>query len=196
MYNPNQPRDPKGRPTGGQFSRMSAVERARRKNAAPLPPEPGTMPIPEGHVRLYHQTGEDELKSIMKTGLGIKHARGIEGPRAVYAGETPFYGEVRYKNTFEFHVPKSQWDAPFVLRDVTPRAGVAHYPWQAQARYILTHPQTLKLAREGEFDYLIGSGGRPGKQGTGASDNEGRALLYIKRVDAFMKINPKFKPKK
>jgi hypothetical protein len=40
----------------------------------------GTTPIPDGYIRLYHQTSEGNISSILKHGLSIKHAKGIEGP--------------------------------------------------------------------------------------------------------------------
>jgi 8-oxo-dGTP pyrophosphatase MutT (NUDIX family) len=41
-----------------------------------IPPEPGTAPIPEGHVRLFHYTSPDALPSIREHGLVRGHARG------------------------------------------------------------------------------------------------------------------------
>ena len=53
-----------------------------------LPAEPGTAPIPKDHVRLYHQTSSDKnLDSIRHTGIKLSHAKGYEGPKAVYADE-------------------------------------------------------------------------------------------------------------
>jgi len=124
-----------------------------------LPAEPGTQEIPDGYVRLYHQTDTDSLDSIAKEGLSIKYAKGIEGPRAIYAGETPFYGPVETRPTLEFIVPKEQWDAPFVLQDVQPDQIIAaHYPWHRRVRYIDAkgNASILQKALAGEFDDLEG----------------------------------------
>lgn len=124
-----------------------------------LPAEPGTQPIPNGYVRLYHQTDTESLDKIAKEGLSIKYARGIEGPRAIYAGETPFYGPVETRPTLEFIVPKEQWDAPFVLQDVQPNQIIAaHYPWHRRVRYLEDegNASILQKALAGEFDDLEG----------------------------------------
>jgi len=131
-----------------------------------VPNEPGSTPIKEGHVRLYHQTDGDNLREIEKHGLLLKHAKGIEGPRAIYAGETPFYGDATKKPTLEFQVPKKDWDAPFVLRDVHPQDFIsAHYPWHRHARY-LEDESGIKNVLSGKFDTLKG--------------DEGKAVEYIK----------------
>lgn len=140
-----------------------------RATAVPdLPAEPGTTPIRDGYVRLYHQTNEANLKSIEKTGLLLEHAKGIEGPRAVYASETGFYGKPDKVPTLEFQVPKAMWSDPFVLQDVGVEDIIAaHYPWQFFARYIEGHPQVLEQTLAGRHDNLTG--------------DEGRAVEWVKK---------------
>ena len=122
-----------------------------------LPPPPGTAPIPPGTVRLYHQTSESALHSILKTGLQIQHARGIEGPYAIYASEKGFYGDPSSRPTVEFFIREEMWSDPFVLGDVPPSQMLAgHLPWHKQARYLTTHPKQLQQALAGEFDVLTG----------------------------------------
>ena len=126
-------------------------------NPSALPAEPGTEPIPQNAVRLYHQTTEDNLKSIMNSGLNIENARGIEGPKGIYASQTGFYGKPGTRPTVEFWVDKDKWDDPFVLQDVPTNQIIAgHLPWHAKARYILEHPDTLRKTLAGEFDDLSG----------------------------------------
>lgn len=133
-----------------------------------IPKEPGTQPIPPGTVRLYHQTTESSLRSIMRTGLNIAHARGIEGPRAIYASRSGFYGKPDKTPTVEFYVPMDKWDDPFVLQDVPPENIIAgHLPWHSKARYILNNPGTMEKAMSGEFDDLGG--------------DYARAVSYVKR---------------
>jgi hypothetical protein len=145
------------RAANGEFGQGSGSGESSPKSKPSLPPEPGTAPVKEGYVRLYHQTGPENFESIKETGINIEHAKGIEGPRAVYAGETPFYGKADSRYTIEFQVPKEDWDAPFVLRDVKPEDFLgAHEPWHKQARYLENNPKTLEKALAGEFDDLGG----------------------------------------
>ena len=125
---------------------------------ASIPDRPGTVPIPEGHVRLYHQTGEDNVASILKEGLTYSHAKGIEGPKAIYASETGFYGKPGKVPTIEFHVPKDQWESgTFVTQDVPPENIIAvHLPWHDKARYLEDNPESKAQALAGEYDTLTG----------------------------------------
>jgi hypothetical protein len=148
--------------TPRQFRQMYSDDRKNAKineNAGTdvLPPEPGTAPIAPGNVRLYHQTSEENLQKIEKTGLRIEHAKGIEGPRALYASETGFYGKPGTRPTLEFQVPKKYWDDPFVLIDVEVEDIIAaHYPWHSKARYIEDHPKTMQEVLDGKHDDLQG----------------------------------------
>lgn len=127
------------------------------KSDGGLPAEPGTVPIPQNAVRLYHQTSEEALNSIMKTGLSIDYARGIEGPKGIYASRTGFYGKPGTRPTIEFWVDNRSWDDPFVLQDVPPNQIIAgHLPWHSKARYILDNPDTMRKTLAGEFDDLSG----------------------------------------
>lgn len=122
-----------------------------------LPPAPGTAPIPVGTVRLYHQTSEEALRSIAQHGLQLKHARGIEGPRAIYASEHGFYGKPESRPTLEFFVTRDNWHDPFVLQDVMPEQMLAlHLPWHRQARYVESHPSVKEQVLAGEHDDLTG----------------------------------------
>ena len=144
----------------------------------PLPAEAGSTPLKEGHVRLYHQTDENNLRKIEREGLLLKHAKGIEGPRAIYAGETPFYGKAAERPTLEFQVPKEHWQSPFVLRDVAPKDIIAaHYPWHRHARYLDSedNKQSLDNVLTGKHDNLGG--------------DTGKAVQYIKAKYGVTKSN-------
>lgn len=41
-----------------------------------LPPRPGSVPVPEGHARLFHYTTPDAEQSIREGGLQLSHAKG------------------------------------------------------------------------------------------------------------------------
>jgi len=142
---------------------------AKGGSVKPIPAEAGSTPVKEGHVRLYHQTDGDNLRKIEKEGLLLKHAKGIEGPRAIYAGETPFYGSAKSRPTLEFQVPKEHWQSPFVLHDVAPKDIIAaHYPWHSHARYL--ESEDNKEAKENELS---------GKHDNLGGDT-GKAVQYIK----------------
>jgi hypothetical protein len=142
-----------------------------------VPPKPGTSEIPEGSVRLYHQTFQDALPDIAKNGIQLSKAKGIEGPRAIYADDKGFYGKPGEIPTVEFHIPKDRWQyPPFVRADSVLDNGMVapsnisaiHMPWHSTARYIESHPDVLKKVLSGEHDDLI-----PEK-------NYGTAIKYIK----------------
>lgn len=155
-FDPGQDRDEHGRWSSG--------------GSADLPPKPGTAPIPEGHVRLYHQTSEQNLAKIAKEGIKFEHARGIEGPKAIYADPQGFYGKPDRTPTVEFHVAAARFQSPFVTgADVTPGEIVGiHYPWHQHAHYIEEHPDVLKAVLAGEHDDLL------------TYQQEGPAIRFIK----------------
>lgn len=136
-----------------------------------LPAEPGTTPIPDGHVRLYHQTNEKNLNSIRRNGIQLKKSKGIEGPKAIYADTKGFYGKPHDTPTVEFHVPHKDWDKPFVKRDTVHSHEIIgiHRPWHRHARYLENDPKQIKNTLEGEHDHLL-------------KDKEyGHAIKYIKQ---------------
>jgi hypothetical protein len=151
--------------TPAQMKAEMAVDRARgvmpkaeRDAKFIVPSEPGSSPVKEGYVRLYHQTSGDNLRSIESQGLLLDHAKGIEGPRGVYAGETPFYGDATSRPTLEFQVPVDQWQQPFVLRDVMPDDFIAtHFPWHRHARY-LEENNLVPNVLAGKYDNLSEDG--------------------------------------
>lgn len=126
-----------------------------------IPFEPGTEPIPDGHVRLYHQTNAKYLRSIRRNGLEARQP--FEGPRGLYADEEGFYGKPENVPTVEFHVPKEHWDRPFVKTGgsiydarVEPENIIAvHHPWHQTARYIESEPDVLNSVLNGEDDKLL-----------------------------------------
>jgi hypothetical protein len=142
-----------------------------------VPAEPGSTPTPEGKVKLYHQTGEKSLNSIRRTGIQLSKARGIEGPKAIYAAPPDsknhgFYGDATHIPTAEFHVDKSDWDKPFVRKDSVPPEDItAHKEWHASVRYIDSDPQARKEVESGEHDDLMKWKGT----------KEARAVRFVKK---------------
>ncbi len=136
-----------------------AEEKATETPPAPkdvLPEPPGTSPIPEGSVRLYHQTIEDNLPSIQKEGLiagkGVGAATG--DPTSVYASEKGFYGPPGSRPTVEFQVPKERVGANgTVSGSVLPENIIAmHLPWHDLARAIEKDPALIRKAVGGFLD--------------------------------------------
>lgn len=166
----------------GAFTSKDKVERIVRGMGNDVPPEPGTTKIPEGYVRLYHQTTEENALSVGRSGLTMEHARGIEGPRALYATEKPFYGDAATHPTVEIAVPSERFEAPmFVLGDVSPKdIVVVHLPWHGHARY-LDNPEDVKRVLGGELDGLL----------DGRFPNEAKAINWIKdKYGKVKKANP------
>ena len=131
-----------------------------------LPDEPGTVQIPDGHIRLYHRTSINNMKSITKNGLSINNAKGYEGPKAIYADPKGFYGkpgDVGDETVdVEFHVPKDKFRATIVYMDEVPKENIIaiHQNWHNTARSIRDNPKTLSRVLSGKHDNLLdGSGG-------------------------------------
>lgn len=120
-----------------------------------IPLEHGTSVLPDGMVRLYHQSTPDAIESISRDGLRLSKAKGIEGPKAIYADEKGFYGKPDDVPTVEFMVPKDQWQQPFVLKDVPHNQIIGtHLPWHRQVRYLLdpANKASLDAALAGKLD--------------------------------------------
>jgi hypothetical protein len=71
-----------------------------------VPPEPGTAPIPEGHVRLFHYSPTENLPSIREHGLRQSAGKGetYGEPNQVWAAAgVPKADMFQHKNFVEFH---------------------------------------------------------------------------------------------
>jgi len=142
-----------------------------------VPPEPGLSPIPEGHVRLFHQTGPKHVESIRQNGLTMEHARATGGPVGVWASHgTRFYPGQDHA-TVEFHVPykelqdtaggqsphrhqpQEDWEQSnhhtlVIPRSIKPHEITAiHEPWHDRYRYFHNEGMTDEV-KQGGFDNL------------------------------------------
>lgn len=136
-----------------------------------IPLEHGKSVLPDGMVRLYHQSTPDAIESISRDGLRLSKAKGIEGPKAIYADEKGFYGKPDDVPTVEFMVPKDQWQQPFVLKDVPHNQIIGtHLPWHRQVRYLLdpANKASLDAALAGKLDKRDG--------------DTAKAVEYVKEV--------------
>lgn len=109
-----------------------------------IPPPAGTVPIPEGHVRLYHQTDAKNVESIRKNGLLKSFSKGLalREPIVIWASRDFYYGK-QYESeraTVEFHVPENQFSPPYhVYGDkVDPKQIIAiHEEWHNIAKGLI-----------------------------------------------------------
>lgn len=127
---------------------------SRRFSTSNIPAEPGTTPIPEGHVRLYHYTTERAIPGISQVGLHAQHAgraASDKEPALVWATEhAPAGGKDQFhlKPVVEFHVPKEVWEKGASIPGfqktaldgpIHPSNVIAiHEPWHSHARVLLS----------------------------------------------------------
>lgn len=117
-----------------------------------LPPDPGSVAVPNGHVRLYHQTDENKADSIRKNGIQRSYSTGnsLKEPVVIWATENPYYGDV-YKPgvaTVEFFVPVCDNSMKFpcfmsptyVAGEVVPPESILaiHEYWHSIARQLIS----------------------------------------------------------
>jgi hypothetical protein len=118
----------------------------------PLPPR--SLPIPEGHVRLFHYTNDSAVESIRKNGL-IAQEEGAsvvdDNVGLIWAMEgAPVGGDEQFNErpVVEFHVPKEVWEKGAGLGfektamnlPVPPENILSiHEPWHDVARLLLSY---------------------------------------------------------
>lgn len=172
---------------------MSRSDHFAQGSMEHLPPEMGTTPTPDGHVRLYHQTHPDLVPRIMAEGLRADLGGRHGDPEGLWASSgKPFYDAAGHLATFEIHVPvehltdRASWTnmvrdgsvhphlwqvehhSVVVGETVQPGQIVAvHLPWHRHARYMINEGLQQQV-RSGEFDDLLDD------------PDYGPALRYIK----------------
>ncbi len=163
-----------------------------------VPDEPGNAPIPDGSIRLFHRTtDEDALRSIVQDGLKTSHAKGdtYGEPNAVWATAQPLKMQDQGdRPTVEFWAKPEEVDiggpiggpdhydrwrehataygSNVTMRgDVDPRRIVgAHHSWHQAARYIEEDERTTREVVGGGHDNLVDM----------APESYGRAIPYVK----------------
>jgi GNAT superfamily N-acetyltransferase len=92
-----------------------------------IPAAPGTTPVPNGYVRLYHYTGADP-DQIRQEGLRMQYAKGESygEPNQIWASTKWPDASSRYNPVVEFSVPYN--DPRFVIG--------RHDPWRDPAEHI------------------------------------------------------------
>lgn len=104
--------------------------------------KPGSLPIPEGRIRRFHVTHPKNVSDIAKHGISMEHAKGIEGPKAIYSWNN-FKDAQDYAGNhgsiIEFHHdPKSYQDHPYATRAPINSTDILaiHQPWHHHYHYV------------------------------------------------------------
>ncbi|MCK9428529.1 MAG: hypothetical protein M0R17_00780 [Candidatus Omnitrophica bacterium] len=149
----------------------------------PFPPK-GSIPIPSGYTRMYHQTDPAKVPSILKDGLQISKSRGklVGDPVGIWASDNPkgFYGDSSHLDTIEFKIPTVEYNQllghSLIERDVPPEDILAvHSDWQNTVNYMVKN-NMIDQVKNGDFDYLMN------KEYEHASDYDQytKAIQYVK----------------
>lgn len=85
-----------------------------------IPPKPNSLPIPKGHLRLYHQPDESKVEVIRTEGLSsdASQSQNYGEPEGIWTcTNAPFYGgDSAYSNStvLEFDIPA---DDPRIIKE-------------------------------------------------------------------------------
>lgn len=147
-----------------------------------IPPEFGTQPIPEGHVRFNHYTYDEAVPHIQREGLQLKAAKesyakgGTEFPATFATAGAPKEELLRSRPVVEFHAhpdttslgwpsrtPRTypaediqHWEgrrSVATMGDVPRSAIIAiHQPWHQAFRYLAEDPSREAGIMAGNYD--------------------------------------------
>lgn len=171
---------------------MSAPENLGRQFHS-IPAAPGTAPIPEGHVRLFHYTHPDSVASIAQHGLRQASALGhtYGEPSMVWAtAGVPGHGALGAKPYVEFHAdPNKELDIGHGRSPEELEGHKAHVTF-----YGSVHPSNIIGIHEPwhqTVHYLEGDAGHLERWTSGESKDEttgdhrtDRALAYVREKHA------------
>lgn len=133
-------------------------------------PAPGSSPVPERHVRLFHYTDDEGLSGIRKEGIKLSASMGhtYGEPNLIWASAGVPSGDklFRNKNVVEFSMDPSDLDIGrgsdpksleshnshvTILKDVPKESIVAiHEPWHLTARSVLSDERSYEDWSEGD----------------------------------------------
>ncbi len=154
------------------FYKHLMVESLVDKKIIDVPKEPGTVPIPNNHIRLYHYTSAP-AEELRRDGLLISKAKGhtYGEPDMIWSSLKMPEEDQRY---VEFSVPiddprfgvkpdafrgasyyKDKQSNFTFFDDIKPSEFIAiHEPWHHVYRYMTENPKDIEATLNGEFDYL------------------------------------------
>ena len=127
-------------------------------------PIKGKVDIPEGYSRMYHQTEEKNVPSIIKEGLKVSKSKGasVGDPIGIWASEDPkgFYGTARGLATVEFKIPTDELNKSLgrilIERDIPPEDILSiHEDWKNKVNSIVKNG-LVDNVKAGEYDKLTG----------------------------------------
>ena len=169
-----------------------------------LPAPPGTTPVPEGALRLWHYTSDSALDSIEQTGLQMASARGESygEPDLIWgSAQTPDFSDIDTRPRIEFYVLPEEVDigrpnvgesgkawADRLTRakahvttttDIEPSRIIIHHKWHRATRYM--EREILAEVLAGEHDNLVGDKNYA---------HYGKAIEYLKTKHEVSKFNP------
>jgi hypothetical protein len=147
----------------------------------PFPPK-GSIPIPKGYTRMYHQTDPSKIPNILKNGLLLSKSKGklVGDPIGIWASDNSkgFYGNNSDLDTVEFKIPTEEYKQllghSLIERDIPPEDIIAiHSDWQNTVNYMVKN-NLIDQVKNGDFDYLTNN--------KHASDYEKytKAIQYVK----------------
>jgi hypothetical protein len=100
-----------------------------------IPPRMGSAAIPQGQMRRFHVTDPSDVASVKSEGLTMRHAKGYEGPKAIYSWTNAKDAEQYAGGSgaiVEFHHEPKNYDAhPFATTTEVPTGNIIgiHLPW-------------------------------------------------------------------
>lgn len=142
-----------------------------------LPPALGEAPLPDGFVRMYHQTPSANLPSIREEGLLWDRGRGFEGPKGVWISDKPFYESSPNLATIEIAIPaedREQMGRIASIGDIPPEQFLTiNEEWHDRVRQIVQEQRYMDALANGEYDDIL-------EDESLADDPSVRAIRYIR----------------
>lgn len=143
-------------------------------------PQRGSVSIPEGYTRMYHQTNPNNVESIESEGLRLDRSKGksVGDPVGIWAITDPkgFYGNQGDLATVEFKIPTKEYETlhggTLIQRDIPPEDIIAiHEPWKDSVNFIAKSGDGIANVKAGEYDGLLDNV---------TSNKYNKAIQYIK----------------
>ena len=134
-------------PNTGFIDKLAAMDDER------LPPDPGTAPVPQGHVRLWHYTPLANVPSIREKGLRREYARGDAGNGDLTDPSAGMWASTNPPD----HLNHSEGHAGVVEFHAHPDeiSGNAESPWRALNKDRSYDPEKLREWNSGHHHVIM-----------------------------------------